>query len=546
MVDQGTQDRKVVIDAGAVIKGQRIERFGGSLYTTNGVLAEIRDEHARNLLQTLPEELKIREPLPQDRAYAKEFAKATGDLGFLSANDMDLISLTVALCREQGLKLREKPKDFTQETTAAAFDWAPAAKQTATAASEQPAGGEEEAAGKEEEEAKEAAEAKASAPAPGPAASAASVAKAASAPKVTFAPSPPPPQAAAKPADLAAEEDEDKKAAEPAAPLSWAAKAAAAKNVRAPPAATPKPRPCGPPPKRQPLTVGKEEPKDDKAEATESKGEDAAEDSLAGLGEAGDAAAAAAAVAAALEADDSEDDDEGLDDERPRPASHEVEEEDEDGDSAGEWVTPDNMHRFGMTVASATDIKVTCATSDYSVQNVLLQMGITPLTFDGYAVRSVKLWGLICRGCFFFTRDSEKVFCPKCGHDTVVRVPIVVGEDGQPTVLNSGRPLRKKGSIFSMPKIQGGRAWKPLMAEDEIYIGGRDRELRRAQKQAERERAARDPFDVDNGAKDWYARSGTAKNGYGGSGGGPRMMAGFGRRLNPNANNFKGFRKSKK
>eukprot|EP00913_Durusdinium_trenchii_P004666 g4331.t1 len=63
-------------------------------------------------------------------------------------------------------------------------------------------------------------------------------------------------------------------------------------------------------------------------------------------------------------------------------------------------------------------------------------------------------------------RGSREVFCPKCGNDTVVRVPILVDQDGVPTVLNSGRKLRTKGTVFSMPKPQGGRVWKPIFAED--------------------------------------------------------------------------------
>mmetsp|Transcript_40558 Transcript_40558/g.72965 ORF Transcript_40558/g.72965 Transcript_40558/m.72965 type:complete len:206 (+) Transcript_40558:185-802(+) len=205
------------------------------------------------------------------------------------------------------------------------------------------------------------------------------------------------------------------------------------------------------------------------------------------------------------------------------------------------------MHRFGLGVEPDEHVKVTCATADYSVQNVLLQMGITPLTFDGYAVKSVKLWGLICRACFFFHRDSQKVFCPKCGNDTVVRVPIIVDQDGVPTVLNSGRKLRTKGTVFSMPKPQSGRVWKPVFAEDEIKLGGRDRELRHAEKVFEKERQLRDPFNQDNGARGWYQRSTTASGKMiTVSGGGPRMQAGYGRRINPNSNNFKGFKPKKR
>ncbi|CAE7232846.1 unnamed protein product [Symbiodinium sp. CCMP2592] len=66
--EQGAADRQVVIDAGAAIRLKRLERFGGELFTTSGVYAEVRDEHARALLQTLPVELKVLEPRPEDSA----------------------------------------------------------------------------------------------------------------------------------------------------------------------------------------------------------------------------------------------------------------------------------------------------------------------------------------------------------------------------------------------------------------------------------------------------------------------------------------------
>mmetsp|Transcript_92311 Transcript_92311/g.224086 ORF Transcript_92311/g.224086 Transcript_92311/m.224086 type:complete len:179 (-) Transcript_92311:26-562(-) len=177
------------------------------------------------------------------------------------------------------------------------------------------------------------------------------------------------------------------------------------------------------------------------------------------------------------------------------------------------------------------------------MQNVLLQMGITPLTFDGYAVRSVKIWGLVCRACFFFTRDTQKIFCPKCGHDTVVRVPIIVDQDGKATVTNCGRKLRTKGTVFSVPKPKTGRGWKPIFAEDEIKLGGRDRELRHMEKVCMKERQAHDPFNVDNGARECFKRGTTATGKQLGTSM-PRVEAGYGRR-NPNANNFR-FKASKR
>lgn len=127
-----------------------------------------------------------------------------------------------------------------------------------------------------------------------------------------------------------------------------------------------------------------------------------------------------------------------------------------------------------------------------------------------------------------------------------MRVPIVV-EDGKARFLNNGRKLRTKGTVYSMPKPQGGRGWKPVFAEDELMMNGRDREMRYNQNCAQKAQAGRDPFNEDNGAKGWWQRgSGAQKaNSAVGTGRGGRVQAGFGRR-NPNANNFKGFSGSKK
>lgn len=422
-----SNDRKVVMDAGAAIKLQRLERLGSELFTTSGVFAEVKDEKARALLGTLPMELQIKEPLPQDIAFTRQFAKSTGDFGFLSRNDLDLIALTVRLHREAGgPPLREKPAALSTQSEAGtvAFDWGPSTVQKAS-----------------KDEGSEAAAA--------PAVAAAEKDKVAAA-------------EGEAPAAPAAEEEDD--AGE------WASV-----------------------PVKGRRRVQEPEP----PQVVEENEDGEEEDDLS-----------------------------------------------EDGSSAGEWVTSDNIHRFGVGIAPGSEVKVTCATSDYSVQNVLLQMGITPLTFDGYAVQNVKMWGLICRACFHFTRESTKVFCPKCGHDTLVRVPIVVGQDGKPTALNAGRKLRTKGTVFSIPKPQGGRGWKPLMAEDEIKLGGRDREMRRLENLADKERKAKDPFDEDNGARGWWQR-GTTNTGKMLTGQAPRMQAGYGRR-NPNANNFGGFKKGKK
>jgi RNA-binding protein NOB1 len=409
------------------------------------------------MLKTLPVELKIREPLPEDIAYTKQFAKVTGDLGFLSTNDLDLIALTVRLEREAGGKLRDRPAglDHSSEACSLPYDWAP--------------------------------------------------------------------EKAKKPSDLPCEADAED---------GWAVAGTGRRGKKSFSASQD--------------AQAHQSQGQDRTESKEGRGSNAGDDATQaqespGLRHQEDRSAAEEEKP--VEATDNDCRDEQAEGENE---GENEEEFSEDGDSAGEWVTEENMHRFGVGVQLEEHVKVTCATADYSVQNVLLQMGITPLTFDGYAVKSVKMWGLICRACFYFHRDSQLVFCPKCGNDTVVRVPIVV-KDGVPTVLNSGRKLRTKGQVFSMPKPQGGRAWKPIMSEDEIKIGGRDREFRHLEKVFEKERQLRDPFNVDNGARSWHQRSTTSSGKMiTTSGGGPRIQAGYGRRLNPNAGNFKGFKPKKR
>lgn len=407
----------------------------------------------------------MREPLSQDILFTKQFAKATGDLGFLSQNDIELIALTLALHREAGGSVRERPSILQTGEGSVGFDWAPAAASKESRnlkASAAPADGTW--SGQAEPEAAAKAERNEAAVTHFAEAGEKSVAEILAA--VEEAES----QAAVE-GEAENEHGDSENAAEKI--IEEAATADDAKEERAGEAQLPTSN------KQTPAAAGEDN--------EEVEGEAEASDS------------------------------------------------DEDGSSAGEWVTQDNMHRFGLGVQPAAEVKATCATADYSVQNVLLQMGITPLTFDGFAVRSVKLWGLVCRACFHFSRDTQKVFCPKCGHDTVVRVPIIVDKDGQPKVLNNGRPLRKKGTVYSIPKTQGGRGWKPIYAEDEVLMGGRDREMRRAEKLQNKERQARDPFNEDNACRAWYQRSG-CKGGAGADI--PRMKAGLGR-ANPNANNYK-------
>jgi len=433
--------RKIVVDAGAAIRQQRLDRLGGELYTPAAVFREIKDEKSRAYLATMPFELLTREAPSRDVAFVRQFAKLTGDLGFLSQNDIELIALTVNLHRESGGSVRETPLALETSEGSAAFDWAP------------------------------------------------SKASATNAPSVSHF-------------------DASGEAFEAPPPINGEALDTADLD--------------GPISEAGPIAT--------------SNG--ALETSIPSPGDAAESEAAVATSPCEAEAED--DEGEWVTAKKGRgkarlPEPEFDEDSGEDSSGAGEWVTAENMHRFGLNVEAGDDVKVACVSTDYSVQNVLLQMGLTPLTFDGYAVRTVKLWGLVCRGCFTFTRDTTKLFCPKCGQATVARVPITVDNDGRVRIIEQQRRRRNlKGTVYSIPKPQGGRVTQPVYAEDQLIMNGRDRQIRHEKNAYERERVMRDPFNADNGARPWHQR--------GGNSGGSSVRVGVGRR-NPNANNYRGDKK---
>ncbi len=71
-----------------------------NFWTIPEVLAEIRDQRARVNLETLPFELKTREPTDEDYRAVVAFSKKTGDFRSLSLVDLKVLALTYMLERE--------------------------------------------------------------------------------------------------------------------------------------------------------------------------------------------------------------------------------------------------------------------------------------------------------------------------------------------------------------------------------------------------------------------------------------------------------------
>eukprot|EP00397_Hematodinium_sp_SG-2012_P036189 GEMP01039037.1.p1 GENE.GEMP01039037.1~~GEMP01039037.1.p1 ORF type:complete len:480 (+),score=104.83 GEMP01039037.1:24-1442(+) len=461
-------ERQVVVDAGAAIRLKQLDRFGKELFTTSGILSEVREKTARMMLSYLPCELKVKQPTAQDVAFVRAFAKKTGDLGFLSQNDIDVIALTVMLQRESGevAHLRTSPRLTAVDKAPQQFAWVPekdvdvATKNLASLAIS-PSGADS---------------------------AVSSDARAPSSVEQTIEQC------------VAREQTDDCDSKETRHVASDESAATCLENV---------------------LSEVKEDP------GTDSNDE-----------------ADAGCVENALSEVKVDPWTESMTEEAGLELMGEQDGEDDeelslDGSDAGDWVTSENIGRFNMSVESQDEGKVACVTTDYSVQNVLMQIGLRVLSIDGYRIRNLKLWGLLCRACGHSTRDTTKMWCPKCGHATVDRVPITLdSETGQMTIHDNRRRIKTRGLRYSIPAPKGGRHNRgPIFAEDELMIGGRMQEIRRAQKLLEREKLAHDPFaDKTGNANQWCSRHVTASGNHINQFE-AKVVVGYGRR-NPNANNF--------
>ena len=140
-----------------------------------------------------------------------------------------------------------------------------------------------------------------------------------------------------------------------------------------------------------------------------------------------------------------------------------------DDDDAADDESDDETVPFESTVTSVT--------ADYAMQNVILQMNLRLLTPDGMRITSLRRWVLRCHACGEVTRQTTRVFCPKCGNSTLQKVEHTVGSEGVEQ-FGVRRKHVLRGTRFSLPQPKGGRREKaPILREDQL-IGMRSAKRR--------------------------------------------------------------------
>ena len=156
----------------------------------------------------------------------------------------------------------------------------------------------------------------------------------------------------------------------------------------------------------------------------------------------------------------------------------------EDPDDSDGWITPSNLYRHvhpapaAAESAKAEKLTVALATTDFAMQNVLLQMNLHLLSPTSLMrIKSVRSTVLRCHGCFFVIRRPTAVthFCPRCGAgDTLRRVGCSTNANGDFKLhLRRNFQHNVRGNVFSIPKPVAGTASMkgvpdaPVLREDQ-------------------------------------------------------------------------------
>lgn len=161
------------------------------------------------------------------------------------------------------------------------------------------------------------------------------------------------------------------------------------------------------------------------------------------------------------------------------------EDEDEENDGKDdEWAKPGSVATGWGAPVHKTELPpctVGCATSDFAVQNVLLQLRLGVVSLDGKRVDHVKSWVLKCDGCLtILPANQQRLFCPKCGHNALARLAYSIDSEGVRRYhYAKNRRIKNKGIRFPIPK-----GADLLLREDQL-IGGKW--AQRAQKKTDEE-----------------------------------------------------------
>jgi RNA-binding protein NOB1 len=145
-------------------------------------------------------------------------------------------------------------------------------------------------------------------------------------------------------------------------------------------------------------------------------------------------------------------------------------EKDDGDDGEGAWITPANLHKQIRPPVKPTEPESTIAviTTDYAMQNVLLQLGLRLLNLRGRSIRSIRNWQKKCHACGTLSPDMSREFCSACGGHTMIRVNVTVNKAGLVRYWHGSRHLNLRGTIYSIPMPRAGRHANNLKLSEDV------------------------------------------------------------------------------
>lgn len=134
--------------------------------------------------------------------------------------------------------------------------------------------------------------------------------------------------------------------------------------------------------------------------------------------------------------------------------------------------------------------RAACATTDFAMQNVILQMNMELLSVDGVKVRKLKSWVTRCGACYKIYTNADnsgplaakRLFCERCGSDFMQRIAASVdGKTGRLRLhLSKKYKHNLRGTKFSLPKPGSGNRFQGdlLLREDQLMMGAWNQKMK--------------------------------------------------------------------
>lgn len=96
----------IVLDSNAFFKSNTLVEIvkDSSPYTTPDVMRELKDQKTKDILESFPFKIEVREPSKEAIKFVKNFAILTGDSSTLSDTDIGVIALSYDLVEKIGMK----------------------------------------------------------------------------------------------------------------------------------------------------------------------------------------------------------------------------------------------------------------------------------------------------------------------------------------------------------------------------------------------------------------------------------------------------------